>query len=164
MQRFSLWLTLGALLTAALLLAACPAAVPAAPAGAPAADADAPAMSDEAVTIQVFYPVAVDAPIADILNGYVADFQADYPNITVEPVFSGGYADVKTAIQTTIEGGGTPPAVGVMLATDIYDLVNAGYIAPLDTFLADADPAYLADFYPAFMANSTYDGQIWSIP
>ena len=162
MQRFSLWLTLGALLTAALLLAACPAAVPAAPAGDPAADA--PAMRDEAVTIQVFYPVAVDAPIADILNGYVADFQADYPNITVEPVFSGGYADVKTAIQTTIEGGGTPPAVGVMLATDIYDLVNAGYIAPLDTFLADADPAYLDDFYPAFMANSTYDGQTWSIP
>ena len=162
MRRFSLWLTLGALLTAALLLAACPAAVPAAPAGDPAADA--PAMRDEAVTIQVFYPVAVDAPIADILNGYVADFQADYPNITVEPVFSGGYADVKTAIQTTIEGGGTPPAVGVMLATDIYDLVNAGYIAPLDTFLADADPAYLDDFYPAFMANSTYDGQTWSIP
>ena len=123
------------------------------------------AMADEPVTIQVFYPVAVDAPIAEILNGYVEEFQAANPNITVEPVFSGGYGDVKTAIQTTIEGGGEPPALAVMLATDIYDLVNAGYITPLD----DSDgrcatPATSTDFFPAFMANSLYDGQTWSIP
>ncbi len=108
--------------------------------------------------------MAVDAPIADILNGYVEEFQAQNPDITVEPVFSGGYGDVKTAIQTTIEGGGTPPALGVMLATDIYDLVNAGYIAPLDDYLAASDAGYVEDFLPAFMANSAYDDQTWSIP
>ena len=77
---------------------------------------------------------------------------------------SGGYGDVKTAIQTTIEGGGDPPALAVMLATDIYDLVNAGYIAPLDDLMASAEEGYIDDFYPAFMANSLYDGQTWSIP
>jgi len=120
----------------------------------------------EPVTIEVFYPVAVDAPIADVLNGYIADFQAEYPNITVEPVFSGGYTDVQTAIQTTIDGGGEPPAVGVMLATALYDLVNADYIAPLDGFVdaMDGGDAYVADFLPAFMENSYYDDQLWSIP
>ena len=58
----------------------------------------------EPVTIQVYYPVAVDAPIASILQGYIDDFEAEYPYITVEAVFSGGYADVQTAIQTTIDG------------------------------------------------------------
>ena len=129
-----------------------------------AAPVEEPAMPP--VTIQVFYPVAVDAPIASILNGYIADFQAEYPYITVEPVFSGGYADVQTAIQTTIDGGGEPPAIAVLLATSLYDLVNADYIAPLDGYIAgmeDGD-AYLSDFLPAFLANSYYDNQLWSIP
>ncbi len=120
----------------------------------------------EPVTFQVFYPVAVDSPIAAILNGYIDDFQAEYPHITVEPVFSGGYGDVQTAIQTTIDGGGEPPALTVLLATALYDLVNADYIAPLDGYVAgmeDGD-AYIADFLPAFLANSYYDNQLWSIP
>jgi sn-glycerol 3-phosphate transport system substrate-binding protein len=159
MKRTPIWSLLAILLVAGMVLAGC--AAPVAPAPAESGDS---AAADEAVTIQIFYPVAVDAPIADILNGYIEEFQAANPNITVEPVFSGGYGDVKTAIQTTIEGGGEPPALAVMLATDIYDLVNAGYVAPLDDFLAAADPAYLGDFFPAFMANSVYDGQTWSIP
>ncbi len=120
----------------------------------------------EPVTIQVFYPVAVDAPITEVLNGYIEDFQAEYPYITVEPVFSGGYADIQTAIQTTIDGGGEPPAVAVLLATALYDLVNADYIAPLDGYVSEMDngDAYIADFLPAFLGNSYYDGQLWSIP
>jgi sn-glycerol 3-phosphate transport system substrate-binding protein len=158
--RFSLFVLL------ILILAACPA--PAAPPAAPpAADApDAPAVPEEtvgeAVTIQVFYPVAVDAPIANILQGYVDAFMAEHPNISVQPVFAGGYADVRTTIQTTVEGGGTPPALAVMLATDLFDLVNADLIISMDEYIEDE--AWLDNFYPAFLANSTYDGQIWSIP
>ena len=120
----------------------------------------------EPVTFQVFYPVAVDAPIAEILNGYIEDFEAEYPHITVEPVFSGGYGDVQTAIQTTIDGGGEPPALAVMLATALYDLNNADYIAPLDGYIADMEDgdAYVADFLPAFLANSYTNDQLWSIP
>lgn len=120
----------------------------------------------EPVTFQVYYPVAVDAPIADILNGYIKEFQAEYPNITVEPVFSGGYGDVQTTIQTTIDGGGQPPALAVILATALYDQINADYIVPMDDYIAamDGGDAYLNDFLPAFLANSEYDGKIWSIP
>jgi sn-glycerol 3-phosphate transport system substrate-binding protein len=144
------------------LLAACASAQPSAP-------DSAPPLTEEVmqpVTIQVFYPVAVDAPIAGILNGYIRDFNAEYPHITIEPVFSGGYADVQTAIQTTIDGGGEPPALAVLLATSLYDLVNADYIAPLDGYIAgmDGGQAYLDEFLPAFLANSYFDGQLWSIP
>jgi sn-glycerol 3-phosphate transport system substrate-binding protein len=153
------------------LLAACGGATPTEePVAEEVAPTEAPAPTEEPaaepVTFQVFYPVAVDAPIAAILNGYIEDFQAEYPNITVEPVFSGGYADVQTAIQTTIDGGGDPPALAVLLATALYDLINADYIAPLDGYVAameDGD-AYIADFLPAFLDNSYYDDQLWSIP
>ncbi len=118
------------------------------------------------VKIEVYYPVAVDAPIAKILNGYVQTFEKGNPNISVKPVFSGGYGDVKTSIQTTIGGGGKPPAMAVMLATDLYDLINADYIVPLDKYLSkqsDKD-SYLKDFFPAFLENSKYQGKIWSLP
>ncbi|MDO9301626.1 MAG: ABC transporter substrate-binding protein, partial [Anaerolineales bacterium] len=131
-----------------------------------ATEAPATEAALEPVTFQVFYPVAVDAPIAKILNGYIEAFQAEYPHITVEPVFSGGYADVQTAIQTTIDGGGEPPALTVLLATSMYDLINADYIAPMDGYIASMEngDAYLDDFLPAFMANSRYEDQVWSIP
>ncbi len=118
------------------------------------------------VTVQVAYPVAVDAPIAKILNGYVSEFEKANPNITIKPVFSGGYTDVKTAIQTAIQGGAKPPALGVMLATDLYDLINADYIEPLDPYLSQMKnkEAYLSDFLPAFLENSRYNGKIWSLP
>lgn len=118
------------------------------------------------VTVQVAYPVAVDAPIAKILNGYVAEFEKANPNITVKPVFSGGYTDVNTAIQTAIQGGAKPPALAVMLATDLFDLMNAGYIEPLDPYLNKMKnkDAYLSDFLPAFLENSRFDGKIWSLP
>jgi len=166
MRVRSFWSAVSLLLMLALVMAGCaaPVVAPAAPAADAGAGAESAAAPAEPVTIQIFYPVAVDAPIAQILNGYIEEFMAANPNITVEPVYSGGYTDVKTAIQTTIEGGGAPPALAVMLATDIYDLVNAGYVAPLDDFIAASDPAYVADFLPAFMANSLYDGQTWSIP
>jgi sn-glycerol 3-phosphate transport system substrate-binding protein len=171
-QLFAVFLILGLLIGACAPAqepaqeepAAAEEAAPAESAGEEAAVEEEAAM--EPVTIQVFYPVAVDAPIADILNGYIADFEAEYPYITVEPVFSGGYADVQTAIQTTVDGGGEPPALGVMLATALYDLINADYIIPLDGYISEMDDgdAFVADFLPAFLDNSYYDDQLWSIP
>ncbi len=168
-MRSSWFVRLVLVLVVALVVAACaPQATPTptpkpAPTQPPAPE---PTPTPKPVTIQVYYPVAVDAPIAKILQGYADKFHEKYPNITVEPVFSGGYGDVKTTIQTTVEGGGTPPALAVMLAVDLYDLVNADLIAPLDEYLnamPDKD-AYLNDFIPAFLENSYYDGKIWSIP
>ncbi len=57
-------------------------------------------------------------------------------------------------------------ALAVMLATALYDLINADYIAPLDGYIAAMDdgPAYVDDFLPAFLANSYSGDQLWSIP
>lgn len=151
-----------AMLVFALLLVGC------APVTAPAdsGSADAGASESAPVEIQVFYPVAVDAPIAEILQGYADAFHAENPDITVSPVFAGSYGDVKTTIQTTVDGGGTPPAMAVMLATDLYDLVNGDLITPLDDYIAASESGseLLGDIYPAFLANSSFDDQLWSLP
>ncbi|RKX88691.1 MAG: ABC transporter substrate-binding protein, partial [Spirochaetes bacterium] len=125
-----------------------------------------PEAESETVTIQIAYPVAIDAPVTEILDGYARAFESEHPNVTVETIYSGGYGDVKTTIQTTIDGGGDAPALAVMLATDLFDLANSQYIEPM-TAMLDKMPgsdAYLADFLPAFLTNSYYQDDMWSLP
>ncbi|MFW6212950.1 MAG: ABC transporter substrate-binding protein [Spirochaetota bacterium] len=121
---------------------------------------------DESVTIQIAYPVAVDAPVTEILDGYAREFMEANPNVTVETVYAGGYGDVKTTVQTTIDGGGEAPALAVMLATDLFDLANSQYIEPMTPLIESMEggQAYLDDFLPAFLENSYYLDDLWSLP
>ncbi len=152
------------------LLAGCsPAATPvatSAPAGAtaPAAPTTPPA-SQAPVTLTFYYPVAVPGPITQLIDGYISKFEAANPNIKVNAVLSGGYPDTLTKIQTTLKGGGTPPDVAVLLSTDLYSLVDSNAIVPLDSYIqANGSDSFTSDFYPAFLANSKYQNQIWSLP
>jgi len=130
-----------------------------------AACAPAATPTPSAVTLTFYYPVAVPGPITQIIDGYIAKFQQQNPNIKVNAVLSGGYPDTLTKIQTTIKGGGTPPDVAVMLSTDLYSLVDSNAIQPLDDYIkAAGGDSFTSDFYPAFLANSNYQGHIWSLP
>ena len=110
--------------------------------------------AQEPVTVEIYFPISVDSPITEILNGYAETYMAANPGVTISFLFEGGYTDVKTKLLTTKEGGGDLPALAIMLATDIYDLRNAEAIQQLDAY-ASAD--YLADFFPTWLANSYYD-------
>ncbi len=117
------------------------------------------------MTLTFYYPVAVPGPITQVIDGYIAKFQQQNPNIKVNAVLSGGYPDTLTKIQTTIKGGGTPPDVAVLLSTDLYSLVDSDAILPLDDQIkAAGGDTFTSDFYPAFLANSSYQGHIWSLP
>ena len=51
------------------------------------------ASAQEPITLQFFYPVGVAGPLAQAIDGYVAEFNATHDHIQVEPVFTGGYAE-----------------------------------------------------------------------
>lgn len=117
------------------------------------------------VTLSFYYPVAVPGPITQVIDGYISQFEAANPDIKVKAVLSGGYPDTLTKVETTLKGGGTPPDVAVMLSTDLYSLVDSNAIQPLDSQIAAAGgDSFLGDFYPAFLANSKYQGHTWSLP
>ncbi|MDQ6907886.1 MAG: ABC transporter substrate-binding protein [Chloroflexota bacterium] len=125
----------------------------------------APATTSGAVVeVSFFYPVAVGGPITKIIDGYAADFTKANPGIKVTPTYAGSYTDTLTKIQTTIDGGGQPPDVAVSLSTDLYALKDADSIIPLDDYIKTADPAYITDFYDAFMLNSKDGGKVYGIP
>ena len=145
------------------------ATVAAQPTTAPATEAPsaatAPAATSAPVELTFYYPVAVAGPITQIIDGYIARFEAANPDIKVNAVLSGGYGDTLTKIQTTIKGGGTPPDVAVLLSTDLYSLVDANAIMPLDDYIkAAGGDTFTSDFYPAYLANSNYQNHTWSLP
>ena len=116
--------------------------------------------------ISLAYPVAVDAPITAMLKGWAQDFMTQHPEVKIDLIFSGGYPDVKTAVQTAIQGGAKAPTLAVMLATDVYDLVNAKYVDSLNDLVArtPGGQAFVKDFLPAYMGNSYYKDKLWSLP
>lgn len=151
-------------LSAALVLAACAPAPTAAPTASAAKPTTAP-VAAAATEIELYFPVAVGGPIAKIMDGYMERFNAVNPGIKAKAVFAGGYPDVLTKIQTTVQGGGKPPAVAVLLSTDLFTLLDADLIENLDPYLQKAGDAYVNDFFPAFMLNSKDDkGKVWGIP
>ncbi len=146
------------------LLMANGAAEPTPAASAPVAAAQA--ATSQPVEITLAYPVAVDAPIAQMMNDFAKGFMAENPNVTVKMVFSGGYNDVKTTIQTAIQGKADAPELAVMLAADLYDLINAKFVVSFDEAIAKDKAAQdlVKDILPAFMENSYYNGKLYGLP
>lgn len=121
--------------------------------------------SGDAMHLTFYYPVNVGGSAAQLIEALCNDFNAENPDIVVEPVYTGNYDDTVTKLQTAVQGG-TPPEVFVSLATQRFTMASTGMAMPLDDLIA-ADPdgqEYIDDFLPGFMEDSYVDGQIYSIP
>ena len=121
------------------------------------------ASAQDVITLQFFYPVGVAGPLAQAIDGYVADFNATHDHIQVEPVFTGGYSE-NMARATAAILSGQPPDVAILLGIDIYSLIQTEGIIPLDDYIASEEGLDIDDFFDAFMANNIADDQVWSIP
>jgi sn-glycerol 3-phosphate transport system substrate-binding protein len=114
--------------------------------------------------ITFFYPVQVGGPLTDVIDGYVADFHEQHPDIRVEAIFSGNYTETTTRALTASRSG-TPPTVAVLLATDIFTLIEEDVVQPIDTFITtEEDQAWVDGFMPAYLASARVDGHLWSVP
>lgn len=128
----------------------------------PASSTPAPAKT---VELNFYFPVAVGGDAAKALEKMVTDFNTANPTIKVTPTFSGNYTDTMTKVQTAIQGG-APVDSAILLATDVYTLLDQKAIVAVDD-LAKTDKdgqEYLNDFLPALMLNSKVDGHTWSVP
>ena len=124
----------------------------------------APALAQSAIELPFYYPVAVGGPITKLVDTYAADFQKENPGITLKPIYAGSYQDTMVKALTAHKAG-SPPPISVLLSTDMYTLIDEEAVVPFDSFIKSAeDKAWLASFFPAFMANSQTGGQTWGIP
>lgn len=115
-------------------------------------------------TVTFFYPIQVGGPLTQVMDGYVAKFNEQNPDIKVVPVYSGNYWDTTTKALTAHKAG-NPPTVGVLLATDIFTFLDEDAVEPIDKYFeTDEDQQWLDGFMPAFLASARVDGHVWGIP
>jgi sn-glycerol 3-phosphate transport system substrate-binding protein len=114
--------------------------------------------------IDFYYPVQVGGPVTKVVDGYVQKFMEANPGITVAPIYAGNYNDTTTKALTAAKAG-TPPAVAVLLATDVYTLIDEDVIDPIDDFTkTEEDKAWLAGFMPAYLKSAQTEDHLWSVP
>ncbi len=119
-----------------------------------------PAWAETELTM--YYPIAVGGPLTDVVDGLVADFEAENPDIKVNAIYSGNYDDTRVRALSAISSG-EPAQLAVMFSIDAYDLIEQDLIVPFED-IEGVDQAWLDSFYPALMANSEIEGKTWGIP
>ncbi|WP_413378213.1 ABC transporter substrate-binding protein [Alkalihalobacillus sp. 1P02AB] len=117
------------------------------------------ASSDE-VSIEFYFPVAVGGPIANIIDEYVEEFEAENENIKVTSIFGGSYQDTMTQVLAAVQAGNSPD-LAVLLSVELFTLLEMGAIEEVTPYFSED---YLDDFYEGFIANSAIDDEIWSVP
>ena len=124
-----------------------------------AAGVGLPALAETKLTM--YYPIAVGGSLTQVVDGIVADFETENPDIKVNAIYSGNYDDTRVRALSALNSG-EPAQLAVMFSIDAYDLIEQDLILPFDDLVNDA--AWLNSFYPALMANGKIEGKTWGIP
>lgn len=111
-----------------------------------------------------YYPIAVGGPIAALVDRMAAEFERENPGIRVKPVHTGSYLETLTKVETARRAGGGPH-FAVLLASDLFSLVDSDAIVAIEDLATTSDErAWLGGFFPALLANSRANGKLWSVP
>jgi sn-glycerol 3-phosphate transport system substrate-binding protein len=114
--------------------------------------------------LTMYYPIAVGGPLTDVVDGIVAEFEAENPDVDVTAIYAGNYDDTRIRALSALNSG-EPAQLAVLFSIDAYDLIDQGLIVPFDDIVEGAEgEAWLDSFYPALMANGAIEGQTWGIP
>ncbi|MCZ0813192.1 MAG: ABC transporter substrate-binding protein [Pseudomonadota bacterium] len=121
-----------------------------------------PAVAETELTM--YYPIAVGGALTEVVDGIVADFEAQNPDITVNAIYAGNYDDTRIKSLAALESG-EPAQLAVMFSIDAYDLIEQDLIVPFESVIeTEAEQDWLSSFYPALMANGQIEGQTWGVP
>ena len=120
----------------------------------------APAASETELTM--YYPIAVGGKLTEVVDGIVADFEAENPDIKVNAIYSGNYDDTRVRALSALASG-DPAQLAVMFSIDAYDLIEQDLVMAFDD-ISGVDKSWLNSFYPALMANGNIEGKTWGIP
>lgn len=108
----------------------------------PSGNVNAVAYDGSAVTVTFYHTMG--EKLREVLNTYIPDFNAMYPNITIDHQAMGGYPDLRDQISTELTAGNSPSMA--YCYPDHVALYNkAKAVATLDNFIALEGTATKAD-------------------
>ena len=114
--------------------------------------------------LEFYFPVGVNAPAVATIQELTDAWAAKNPQHNVKAVYAGNYEETTTKALTAATAG-NPPHVAVLLATDIFTLVEEDVVIPItDVANSEEDQVWLDGFYKGFMKDATLDGKIYGVP
>ena len=123
----------------------------------------APAAAQQ-TELTMYYPIAVGGPLTQVVDGIVAEFEEQNPDISVNAIYAGNYDDTRIKALAALNSG-DPAQLAVMFSIDAYDLIEQDLIVPFEEVIeGEEEQAWLDGFYPALMANGAIEGQTWGVP
>ena len=102
-------------------------------------------------------------PLGRRLDEMVADFNRLHPEGEVRAVHMGSYDVLAQKLMGAIASG-DPPVIAQMYESWTDQFLDAGQLQPLAEFVRREPDFDLADFYPVFLEDNTYDTLLATLP
>lgn len=120
--------------------------------------------TENPLELTMYFPVSVGGGPDALIDALCARYHEEHPNITVNPVYAGSYADTRTKVQAAIKGGNTPD-MAIMFSIDLYSLLAMDAVVDINSFCTEEeDQKWLEGFYEGFMMNSRAGDTTYGIP
>ncbi len=117
-----------------------------------------------AVDLEFYFPVAVGGEAAATIEALTTAYMAENPDVNINAIYTGSYADTTTRAITAARGG-NPPQLAILLSTDMFTMIDEDVIEAWDDHLDEEEAReWIGGFYPAFLKNSQTEGKTWGIP
>ena len=98
-----------------------------------------------------------------MIEQFVGEFEQQNPDITVDAIFCGNYADTMTKLTLALEGNQAPQLC--ILDQRLLTLISMDAVVCLDDYIqADGGDELLNDFYPAYLESGIYEGAHYALP
>ena len=117
------------------------------------------AASSEPVTIEWIQWFDGSSPEGTI-EKLIAEFEAEYPNIQVDPV-NLPFGEVRNQVITNAAAGQLPDVIG-MNSPWMAEFIDLGVLEPLDTYIQNDTSLNVSDLVQAPMAK--YKDHTWMVP
>ena len=113
--------------------------------------------------IQFYFPVQLGGAAANMIEQFVGEFEQQNPDIDVDAIFCGNYADTMTKLTLALEGNQAPQLC--ILDQRLLTLISMDAVVCLDDYIqADGGDELLNDFYPAYLESGIYEGAHYALP
>ncbi|OIQ24480.1 MAG: ABC transporter substrate-binding protein [Alphaproteobacteria bacterium MedPE-SWcel] len=118
----------------------------------------------QAADLEFYFPVGVNAPAVETIQEMVDAWDEAHPEHTVKAVYAGNYEETTTKALTAAQAGNAPD-VAVLLAIDIFTLVEEDVVAPFSQMAtSEEDKAWMDSFIKGFTVDTVFGGETYSIP
>ncbi|HEY3364635.1 MAG TPA: ABC transporter substrate-binding protein [Symbiobacteriaceae bacterium] len=113
-----------------------------------------------AVKITIWHGMGADSAHGKVATQLIKEFNDSQKEVIVEEVYQGSYSDLETKLTAAIAAQ-TPPTIAQNNDTMLTNLVKAKAVQPLDSLVPAAEKA---DYPPALLAATTFDGKLYALP